>query len=430
MRVLLNKTRKVLASRLWAWPLITAVIGVVAAVGLAAVSVPREAALARFLWPGDSSSAASMLSFIASTTLTVLTTTISMTLIVMQVASGNFSHQLLRDFISSRAVRGILAVYIGVFAYVVVLLRSMDADRQLPPQLAMTVAMLLVAVAAGTFIWYLSRVVDMVRVDSIIDGSARRTLHHRDQLDQQDAETSTPRPEVPEDAHRRREPRFGYVQEVDVDHAANWAKRTGATVVIDVRPGDAVIAGETTAFFWGGDEEDLELPEVVYLDLERASGQDFSLGLHQIYDIAVRALSPGVNDPTTALHAVGAGSTVLRQLAVEPLLPLTRHDDSDEGEGRLLVWAAMRPVTEIFSEFVGGIRRYAEAEPYVLIALLRLVDVVEEVCDPDLHDSLQAERDRLVAAARRGVTDEDDLAAVLHAAHAPTSLDRDTNGEE
>lgn len=69
-----------------------------------------------------------MVSIGPSTTLTVLTTTISMTLIVLQVASGNFSHQLLRDYIQSRAVRGIVGAHVGVVAYSVTLQRSMDAD--------------------------------------------------------------------------------------------------------------------------------------------------------------------------------------------------------------------------------------------------------------------------------------------------------------
>ena len=117
-----------------------------------------------------------MVSFVPSTTHTVLTTTISMTLIVLQVASGNFSHQLLRDYIQSRAVRGIVSVYVGVVAYSITLQRSMDAEAEYVPQLAMTVAMILIAISLATFIWYVSRVVDMVRVDAIIDGTVRQTV--------------------------------------------------------------------------------------------------------------------------------------------------------------------------------------------------------------------------------------------------------------
>ena len=429
MRVLFNRIRQALSSRLWAWPVVTAALGAIAAVFLGAISVPSELWLSNYLWPGDTAAASSMLGFIASTTLTVLTTTISLTLIVLQVASGNFSHQLLRDFISSRAVRGILAVYVGVFTYTLLLARSLDSDQQTPPQLAMTVAMVAIFVAVGTFIWYVSRVVDMVRVDSIIDSSARRTLRLAKPIAEGDnakpAADPVPRPEVPADAAALRAERFGYVQGVDIDHAEEWANKHGATVVIDVRPGDAVISGQDLARYWGmaadADGEHPKLPELVYVDLERTSGQDYSLGLRQILDIAVRALSAGVNDPTTCLHAIGQAATVLRRLARDPLDPEVRYaheaEDDDQEPGRLVAWAAVRGTAELLQGFVGGVRRYAGSDPEIYLALLRLVDVVDDVCRPDVLAVTRNERQRLVAAAQRQIAEPYDLGLVLEAAH-------------
>lgn len=424
MRVLLNRVRQSLSARLWAWPLLLGVAGAIAAVVLGAVSVPQEAFLARFLWPGDTSAAASMLGFIASTTLTVLTTTISMTLIVLQVASGHFSHQLSRDFISSRAVRGIVSVYVGVFTYTVLLLRSLDSKDDRPPQLAMTVAMLLIFGAVATFVWYVSRVVDMVRVDSVINDSARRILDRANTGDE-DAQAAD-RPTPPQDAVPIIAGAFGYVQGVDIAHAASWAREHAARVVIDVRPGDAVVIGQQLGVHWGAGLDDdghaPSFPEVVYLATERVSGQDYSLGLRQLLDIGVRALSSGVNDPTTAEHVVWQATSVLRELARRPPLPQVRHDEDDQ----VIAWAAVRTTAQLVQAFVGGMRRYASAEPEVLIALLRLLDVVEDACETDVLDVTIAERARLVAAAERGIAEPYDLARVLDAAHtdadhAPTS---------
>ena len=142
-----------LSSRLWAWPLLTGILGTILGVALNEHIHTRRRSAGRLHLAGRLQSAASMITFIASTVLTVLTTTISMTLIVLQVASGNFSHQLLRDFISSRAVRGILGVYVGLFTYTVMVGRSIDADDDVPPQLAMTVAMIGIFVAVATFVW-------------------------------------------------------------------------------------------------------------------------------------------------------------------------------------------------------------------------------------------------------------------------------------
>lgn len=408
VRILFNRLRQALAARLWAWPLLAGVVAALAASILGRVVVPAEGALAQWLWPGDTEAAASMLSFIASTTLTVLTTTISMTLIVIQVSAGNFSHQLPRDFISSPAVRGIISVYVGVFIYALLLLRSLDTSVKRPPQLAITLSMVLVVAAVATFIWYVSRVVTMVRADSIIAASARRVVTRARATFKEDGQ-AVARPQVPADAQLLRAGQFGYVQQVDLEHAASWAKEHDGTVVINVCPGDVVLAGDVLAHYWSAEND--ELPAVVYLAMERVSGADYSLGLQQLFDIAVRALSPGTNDPTTARHAVLQAAAVLQELTELPMVPHTRFADE-----RLTVWARVRDQRYLVHEFVRGVRRYAGGEPDVLVALLRLLSVVGDSDDPQLQQAVEKEREKLLAVAEANLDDVDEFARVRQAA--------------
>lgn len=346
------------------------------------MSVDDSSYLAKFLWPGNTDAATSMLSFNSSMTLTVL-----------QVASGNFSHQLLRDFIASRAVRGILAVYIGLFAYVITVPRAMIG----------------IFTAVATFIWYVSRVVDMVRMDTVISASAQRTIELARPFQSADDERHA-RPQVPSHAKRLRASTFGYVRSIDLKHAADWAKENEGQVVIDVRPGDPVLSGWTLGWYWGQDETE-EMPMMVYLDSERSSGQYYSLGLQQILDTAVRALSPGVNDPTTAVHSIWQGARTLREFAEHPVAPSVRKNDDDE----LIVWAAALPVSELLKNFVNCIRRYAGADPTVSIALLRLLDSVEDVDREAMGPVIERQRERIIAQAKRLIEDEADLQAVIDA---------------
>ena len=433
MRVLINQVRQSLSSRLWAWPLVAAILAIVLGQTLTSVAVSEGSAIATFLWPGDTESANSMLSFISSTTLTVLTTTISMTLIVLQVASGNFSHQLLRDFISSRAVRGILSVYIGVFAYSIVVSRSLNTGDEMPPQLAMTLAMGGIFLAVGTFIWYVSRVVDMVRMDTVIGQSAERTITLATKLTSRakDCDPSdVERPSVPEQAHPLRAPSFGYVKSIDLEHAASWASSSSANVVIDVRPGDLLMAGEILGWYWGADEEldeEVKMPMVVYLDSERSSGADYSLGLQRILDTAQRALSSGVNDPTTAAHAIAQGSRVLRHLAANPVLPdVRRFGGPDTNQPSGFVWSAVRSTPEFLRTFVSGLRRYINADTPTWLALLHLLESVEPQADAELRDVIEAERTRILATASKHVTDTFDLESIREAATPPTLWDADS----
>ncbi|AOZ73145.1 hypothetical protein BK816_07445 [Boudabousia tangfeifanii] len=452
MKAFWNRIYDSFTAKLWPLPLLSALVAAVMAVILVEIDIPSEAWLSAYLWPGDAKAASDMLSFIASTTMTVLTTTISMTLIVLQVASGNFSHQLLRDYIQSPAVRGIVAVYVAVFTYAVLVLRSLDSDNKLPPQLAVTVAMIWIFIAVATFIWYVSKVVDMVRVDTIINASVKRTMDYSADATAEDEERAPfPRPTIPEDARRVYADEFGYIQRIDLTGLEKWAKKYGATVVVDVRPGDRVIAGQAVARYWfdpslaqfDSDEEEsrdleefrqkdaseveVDLPSFLSLDLERVSGEDYSLGLRQLLDIGVRALSPGTNDPTTARHVIGQSASALRQLVLEPPCPQVRFADVDEddtaGRGRLLVWSAVRTCPEMVAAFVSQFRRYGSGEPGVLVDLLQTMELLEEnTSDPELLNVINEQRASIVAAAKRQLEDEYDLRMVLTAAKTEASV--------
>ena len=416
-----------------------------------------------------------MVSIGPTTTLTVLTTTISMTLIVLQVASGNFSHQLLRDYIQSRAVRGILAVYVGVVAYSITLQRSMDADAEFVPQLAMTVAMLLIAVSLATFIWYVSRVVDMVRVDAIIDGTVRQTVANIDErIRVTDCPRHEPRPLVPGGARTLTSSGHGYVLSVDVAAAERWARRHDAVIVIDARPGDLIIQGQAWGRWWPADgfgavgsgsrqgdelddahrdgssglrarltrlfrgEEDVGdetgPPQLLRLDAEHVSRVDFSLGIRQVLDIGVRALSSGVNDNTTAVHAIGQLTTIMRHLALNPVHPAVRYRDN-----QVAVWSANHDFMEVLDDVTTEIRRYGCDDVGVVRQTLRMLDIIEDVVaepadrgatarggngDTELgHGTRVAvrrfiaeERRRIVNAARRLIPDAHDMMRVETAA--------------
>ncbi|OKL46946.1 hypothetical protein BSR29_05545 [Boudabousia liubingyangii] len=447
-------------SKLWPLPLAGALVSAIVAFVVADIRVPAEATFATYLWPGDAKAASDMLSFIAGTSMTVLTTTISMTLIVLQVASGNFSHQLLRDYIQSPAVRGIVTVYVSVFTYAVLVLRSLDSDQKTPPQLAVTISVILVFLALGTFIWYVSRVVDMVRVDTIINASVKRTLEYSDDVAEADNRQAYPRPQVPDHARRITADKFGYIQKIDLKPLTKWAEEYGATVVVDVRPGDRVISGQTVARYWFDPEtaklndvdEDLDTeeyreqsaedveqtpPSFLYLDLERVSGEDFSLGLRQLLDIGVRALSPGTNDPTTARHVIGQSASALRELVLDAPQPTAcfeevedqkeekedQEDKAPKEPGRLVLWAAVRTPAEMINAFSSQFRRYGSKEPGVLIDLLQTLELLEDSTkDPELLNVIADQRKSIVAAAKRDLADELDLQSVLHAVRADSSL--------
>lgn len=408
-----GKLRQLASDRVWFVPLISALVAGVAAYILGRITVSADSWLAQYLWPGDTAAAADMLSFIASSMLTVLTTVISMTLIVLQVASGQFSQQLLRDYIRSRAVKGIFSVFTAVFVYALILLRSVEAQgRELPPQIGVTVAMVLVLFALATFVWYVARVVSMVRVDSIIESVTRQVeqLYYRHR---ETWPTGEDAPQVPAHAKALRAEDAGYVRAIALERGARWAEENDAVVVVAVAPGDPVITGQVVAWVYGRTgklAEEVKLPRhVVNIDCERAADADIRLGVHQLSDIAVRAMSPGTNDPTTAVHSVNQAISILRMIAEEPLANEIIHDD----DGKLRAFAPAPRTVDFIYEIVGPVRRYSGQEPAVLIQLLRLLAVVEEgTQEDDVIEVVADERRRIVEAAAKEMPHPDDAAWV------------------
>ncbi|MDQ2585228.1 DUF2254 family protein [Saccharothrix yanglingensis] len=161
-----------------------------------------------------------------------------------------------------------------------------------------------------------------------------------------------------------------------MDRLLRTAAASDVLIRLDVRPGDHVVRGTPLASAWSRGGGPVELADVeagvregVVLDYERTMEQDAAFGFRQLVDIAVKALSPGINDPVTAVHAVGH----LSEVAVEVggrRLGGTLHDDH-RGVGRLV--APDRDITYYLDLVCGQVRRCGRHEPTVLNALLRML---------------------------------------------------------
>jgi uncharacterized membrane protein len=221
-----------------------------------------------------------------------------------------------------------------------------------------------------------------------------------------------------------------------LQHGALAALAGGASeagVIVLLRPvmGQWVTEGTTLAWVWGETDAravDAGRAQVVvhgglHLGPDRTESQDLAFGLRQLQDIAARALSPGVNDPTTAVQAIGQMAAVMAALARQPL----GADLALDGDGAIRV-SVPRPTFAAHLELaVGQSRRYGADEPDVLIALLQLlIDVGELVADhADRTETVRRQIGRVVAAA--DLDDAGDLERVEAVAEvARRTLDRGT----
>ena len=194
------------------------------------------------------------------------------------------------------------------------------------------------------------------------------------------------------------------------------AVRHHAVVVLDAGPGEPVVAGTPVALAWPAGPEPVDhdaLQEaldggLLVVGAQRTEQQDVEYGLRQLADISARALSPGTNDPTTAVHVLDQVSAVLCRLCDRALEPVVWRDDDD----RPRVWARRRPFAVVLETALGQTRRYGAAEAAVVVRLFRLLrEVAWCARTAEQREAVAAQLARLDAAWTDELTDSTDRAA-------------------
>ncbi|MGY1714299.1 DUF2254 domain-containing protein [Geodermatophilus sp. SYSU D01106] len=370
---------------LWVWPATAGLVAAVAGWLLGEVE-PRSGLLAG-LWPSDSSAAGSLLQVVATGAVTITTLTLSLTVVALQLASSQFSPRLLRDFVRDRVTKAVLAVFAATFTFALAGLRGIDQAEPVPTLVCLVAALLGLA-SFGALLAFVTHIARMLRVDSMMvrvhdETDAAIRVFYRDYGDR-----SARSPDELDTGRARGTPvratRSGFVRVTDAEHAVRAAQAQDAVVRIEVRPGDHVVQGSPIATVWaaGGTAVDGvadAVREAVHLSAERTIDQDAGFGFRQLEDIAIKAMSPAVNDPTTAATAVGHMADLLVRLTGRHL-GATLHEDA-EGVGRVVV--PDRDLRYYLDLACGQLRRFGAGEPTVLVALLRMLRDVAVVCRDD-----------------------------------------------
>ena len=291
--------------------------------GIVLVEIDKQLELDGVAWvfAGDGPAARTVLSVIAGSLITVAGLTFSITMVVLQLASTQFSPRILRTFFGDRITQVTIGAYVGTFVYAIFVLRAVGSfgDAGFVPRLSVTVAALLGIAAVVLLIVYLHHVSQMVQVSHVTAEIARETLRRIDALmpDRYDPATDERDGRVP--AAWRDGPstpvfpaRPGYVQRVDLDGLTDRVEKCADRVAILVCPGDFAGLESPIAAVWPASAEcTQQLLDAVSIADERDLEQDVDFGIRQLADTALRAASPGVNDPMTVVTCVSYLRSIL-----------------------------------------------------------------------------------------------------------------------
>jgi uncharacterized membrane protein len=423
--------RDELRGALWFLPTAALLVSLVLGLALASVHVDEDSLLWPVAFKGSADDARQILIVVGATMITVTGLVFSLTIVALQIASSQFSPRLLRNFLRDRGNQWVLAVFVSTFAYSTAGLQTVGTDRagggDFVPRLAISGAMVFALASLAMLIYFINHLAHSIQIDHIMRDVERRTLEvirtgeSDDVVTRRDAEddraaratASVDVRDLTVDAWSS-----GYVQSVDGDGLARLASERNMTIALRPHVGDYVVAGDPLLTVraehgtWPTDAVAIpELRSLVRVGIERTMEQDIAFGIRQLVDIALRALSPAINDPYTAVQATDHLTNILAVLADRPLSAWVLSDT--DGTVRLTV---PRPG---FIDYVDlacdQIRRFGAAEPAIIAALTRLLGALAaRVTDDDRRRGLARQAGLLAADAKREIRQPADLARVEH----------------
>ncbi len=411
-------------TQLWPLPAVAVVLATITGVLLPKVDeqVADELpnVLYDYLFSGGPDAARAVLSAVAGSMITVTSLTFSLTVVTLQLASSQFSPRLLRNFTRDRVVQGTLALFLATFAYALTVLRTVRSRTEdqggFVPQLSVTLAFLLAIASVLALVAFLSHLAREIRVETMlldVHKEASRTVRMVLGSSQEQA-PQIPVPTRPADACRMMAGHSGFLSSLDGGTLVAAATSTDCVLRIDQRPGDSLVTGTPVGWAWSHDpdqplagerraELQAAVADALRTSFERTAAQDIAYGLRQLTDVVVKALSPGINDPTTAVHALGHSSALLCEVADRDLGAKV-HDD-EQGVVRLVL--ARPDLTDLLDLAVTQPRRYGRHDPLVLARIARLFEEVIWSTDrPAVLDAVLDQWDRLRATVAEGDFDE------------------------
>jgi uncharacterized membrane protein len=352
-----------------------------------------------------------VLQTIATASITVISLTYSMTLVVFTLAAGNIGPRLLTGFRESTFTRLSVGVFCCTFLFAITVLNFVGDEHT--PRLSALVAFVLSIISVYVLIIYVHHVSSEVLVDNEIAKTAERI---RDAISEflgehQGSASASRKMSFLEPGKLIRARESGYVRLVETDCIVEAAKKHRCFVDLKVSPGAFLIKGMSVALVHGCDSKEIEeviVCEAIVLGPSRQPDADISFSSHLLIEIALRALSPGVNDTYTALSCIDNLSAALSQLLnKEP--PASLYCD-DAGEPRLCF--DILDIRELLENTLRPLRASGRGNLLVTQKLLHALRTMRNLCLPEYRDILETHIDLVLADARNYISNSNDFGYV------------------
>ena len=414
---ILFRVRQYLKGSLWVLPLAGGILGwglgLAASDGGTLYELPER-------WQYSAGTAQAVLAAVVGASVGLTGFVVTVTVLVVQMATGTFSARYMRLFYRDRVLKAVLAMLIGTFTFSYTLLRHVEADAV--PNFGVTVAGFAMGTGLLLFVVFLNRFLHRMRpvaVAALVGAAGRRAFREvMSEASRSDAHAIVPAPyEAPgEPTLVVRSAHGGAVQALDTRGLLSWSQSYDCLVVLRHPIGDFVPAGSPLIEVYGGGAHDQRLAErrlrtMVALGVERTIEQDPAFAVRTMADIAIRALSPAVNDPTTAVQVLDHLEDLLRTIGTTPIPAQMSPTEPLEGSGVVI---PVRRWEDYVTLAATEIRQYGGKSIQTMRRLRAMLEELQDAVLPERRQVVGEELARLDATVTEfwGDSVDADLATI------------------
>ena len=403
------KTRQYLKGSLWFLPLLGGITG--ALLGLLEPVIARQVAMPGYL-EYSASTASVLLASIVGATASLTGFVVTVSVLVVQMATSSFSARYMRLWYRDRVLHVLLALLVGTFTFSFTLLAGVEENSV--PHLGVSVTGVLMTADIFVFLFFLDRFVHRLRpvaVAALTAAAGRQALEfHVRASRRSDAPELVRDPlEIPgEPTAVVRALRPGSIQAIDASGLVQFARQRRSTLVLNHAIGDFVPAGAAVIRVYGGEaieeRDEQRLRRMIALGVERTIEQDPAFAVRIMVDVAIKALSPAVNDPTTAVQVLNHLGDLLHRIGAVDFGPRER---AEAGTGRVLIPA--RGWEQYLALGVTEIRVYGASSVQVARRLRAMLEELHEAVLPEHRPAVEDELARLEVAVDLALGTSPDL---------------------
>lgn len=398
-----------LRSSYWFLPSIMTLVAIVAAFGVVRLDEAigkQQVSDLGWIYTGGADGARQLLATVAGSMITVAGTVFSVTVVALSLASSQFGPRLLRNFMRDRGNQFVLGTFIATFVYCLLVLRTVRGsdDGDFVPNIAVTLGVVLTLASVGVLIYFIHHASIQVQAPLIIANVGNELCERiREQFPDRLSEVSKDRTA---DSSVRNGTQFtwngcaskkkmpipadcsGYIEDLDERQILKLAAEHDLVARIVRRPGHFVVPGTPlleVAAVSVGEGIARQLRGSFLIGPQQTPTRDIEFAVRQLVEVAVRALSSGINDPFTAIGCIDYLGAALSELAGRRIPAEILADD----KGMPRVWRYPFQFADVSDTAIRQIRQYGASSAAVLARLLEMVaEVMPHVRRADDHDAL------------------------------------------